>query len=312
MAFSAVTTAVWVHAWRRQKARVRDGLLLAFVTGLTGITRPFAVVVVFFFSLVNAIAQVKEAIWGVTRRSLPLWRRLLGACGRLAMIGAVVGVLSGAWWVFRYVETGELMNAYKEEYVEPFQPLKKELDYKHYYTSFHFRELLEHPSRDMSGSNEPSLNPLGNTFHTIFYSEVWGDHWNYFNGGKNNAETKTWLKRVLFVVALPLSVLFVALLGFGVIRALVRAIRTRRFVTPETVMPVVACVGWALFVYWQGHSGLLPGKNSTIKFLYVAYVVPYAIATAFAFRPRERLFHFLTGYILLVFCVSMPIAIWGA
>jgi len=311
MALSATGTAAWVFVWQTQRTRFRHGLGLAFSVGLVGLTRPFAIVPVFFLSLANGWMQVKDAVFDASRAARPLYLRSVNAALRVAAIAAVTASLAGSWWVFRYVETGEILDAYAEPYIEHFEPFRKNFDYRHYYTSFYFPKLIEKPNREMSGSNEPSDNIYGNTFPTIVYSEIWGDHWLYFSQDASQTDQKAWEKRVVFVLALPLSIAVIVLLFAGIGRAAVRAVRTRDL-SPHVVLPAIACVGWALFVYWQGHSGLLPGKNSTIKFLYFAYVTPYAIFTAFDFRPRERLFHWMVAGTLIVFAATLPIALVDA
>jgi len=308
MGLSALATAIWVRMERLQKTRLRDGLLLGFATALIGLTRPFAIVPVAVLSLFNAVAQVRDAVRAKTRS---LVKSLLAAIGRVALIGALTATIAGAWYGFRYYETGAIFDAYKESYVDDFQPYKQRFDYAHYYGSFHFLSLLTNPNRNMSGNDRPSENRLGNTFPTIVYSEIWGDHWLYFSGPTQAADPKAWVKRIAFLVALPLSVAFIAMLAVGLIRTAVRAVR-RRVTSREVLMATMAVLGFGLFVYWQGHAGLLPGKNSTIKFLYFAYVAPYAIATAFGIRPRERTFHLFVGAILLTFVVTVPIAIVNA
>jgi len=308
MSFSACTTALWIRLHMLQRARFRDGIGLAFATGLVGLTRPFAIVPIFFFSLLNAWSQAKNALADKAR---PIAKRIAAVAGRLVAIGAIVVALAGSWWTFRYLETGTVFGAYAESYIEHFEPYRKGFDYRHYYTSFHFVDLIINPSRDMSGSDEPSHNLLGNTFPTIVYSEIWGDHWLYYSG-TDAPEHKAWAKRIALVTALPLSVAFMGLLAVGLVRAAVRYVRSRCRVTPEALFAAMACVGFGLFIYWQGHSGLLPGKNSTIKFMYFAYAAPYAIATAFGARLRERTFHALAAYTLVVFATTLPIAVADA
>jgi hypothetical protein len=309
MAASATATAVWVRYHRLGRERLRHGLLLGFLIGVVGLTRPFAIVPVFFLTLVTTIAQLKDALARPIAR--PLGLRVASGLGRAALVAALVGAMSGSWWAFRYVEAGTVLDAYDDAYVGKFVPLRAKLDKTHYYASFHFKELLKTPDRGMSGHDQPSLAPLGNTFPTIFYSETWGDHWLYFSGS-SATNKKAWCKRILFVTALPLSIGFMVMLAVGIVRSAVRAVKRRNPLTPDAILTAIACAGWTIFVYWQGHAGLLPGKNSSIKFLYVAWVVPYAIATAFHFRPRARTFHALALTMLVVFAISLPIAIYDA
>ena len=237
----------------------------------------------------------------------PLVARLGAAAGKVALITAIVAGLSGGWWAYRYAYTGEVLDAYPTRYIGVYQPLKKGYDYEHYYTSFYPIALLKEPSRAMALSDLPNLDPKGNTFFTILYSEIWGDHWGYFSGASKLE--KDWPKRILFVFAFPISLYFVYRVWKGLVTTVRDAIVTRTLVSPATLFAGTAFLGAALFVYWQGHAGLLPGKNSTIKYLYVAWMTPYAIAVAFRGRFGSRTFHAALGLIVLTFMAALPVCI---
>ena len=57
-----------------------------------------------------------------------------------------------------------------------------------YFTTFHVDELLQSPNRKMAGGTTKIFdnNPHANSFFTLFYSEVWADHWLYFSGCVSN------------------------------------------------------------------------------------------------------------------------------
>lgn len=316
MALTALSTYVYLRIEERQslpfaKVSFWRNLLLAFVTGLTGATRPFAIVSVSAHWLANLQLVVRRHFGrspdGAPIDARPLGRRLALVGAKAVAISAVVATLAGGWWVFRYVETGEVLDAYPQRYVGVYQPLKKNYDYRHYYTSFYLGALLKEPSRRMAVSDLPNLDPKGNTFFTILYSEIWADHWGYFSG--STREEKVWPKRLLLGLALPLSVYFVYRVLRGLVLTVYDAAVTRKLFSPANLVAGIALLGAGLFVYWQGHAGLLPGKNSTIKFLYVAWMTPYAIAVAFRGNWRTRGFHVALASILLVFMAALPMAL---
>ncbi len=302
MALSATSFAFWLWMERQPKVPLWSSLLLGLLSGLTGMTRPFSVVPV----LVTWALNLREAFRNAGRRFFSA-----SFLGRAAAVTLIVGVISSSWYVYRYARTGHVMNAYVDNYLKPFQPLKKDYDFRKYYTTFYYSKLLDTPNRHSTGTftgkEKPSLHPMANTFFTIFYSETWGDHWLYFSGPRYQDE-KIWPKRVLLVVALPLTLFLV--LGFvvGVGRSLVHAVREREWISPRTATVAMAVGGFALYLYWQSGPALLPGKNSTIKFLYVAFLIPYLVAIALWFRPRVRLYNALVALSLLVYAAALPVS----
>ncbi|WP_437482560.1 hypothetical protein WME75_41080 [Sorangium sp. So ce1014] len=300
MALSAASFAFWLWMARQPKVPLWSSLLLGLLSGLAGMTRPFAVVPV----LVTWALNLWEALRNAGRRFFSA-----SFLGRAAAVTLLIGAMSSGWYAYRYARTGHLMNAYNDSYVAPYQPLKKGFDFGEYYTTFYYSKLLETPNRKLTGKEKPSHNPMANTFFTIFYSETWGDHWLYFSGTRN-PDGKLWEKRALLVVALPLTLFLVIGFLVGVGRSLVHAVREREWVSPRTATVAMAVGGIALYLYWQSGAGLLPGKNSSIKFLYVAYAIPYLVAVALWFRPRVRLYNALVALSLLVYAAALPVSIY--
>jgi hypothetical protein len=67
--------------------------------------------------------------------------------------------------------------------------------------------------------------------------------------------------------------------------------------------------GFLIFVAWQGTAGLLPGKNSSIKFLYIAWAVPFGVGTAAAQPIPARAFAPIAVLELLVAFAALPVSL---
>ncbi len=306
--FLASLTFFVTIRWLRGPMRFRRHLALAVLAGLTGACRPLAVVPMLLFWAMNAGTLLRDGVTAIrvsaTSKAAAFSR--LGA--KLAVVTLVTASLSAGWWAYRYAQTGEVLDAYDHRYVDPYQPLKEDFDYVHYYSSFYFGKLLDVPSR-ADVPIGPGTNPKGNSFWTQLYSDFWGDHFLYFSGKKHGVEQKLWVKRILFVVALPLSILLALGIVTGTIRALREAIRRRDPLDPTLFMAAAFWGGFLLFVYWQGTAGLLPGKNSSIKFLYIAWAVPFGVGTAASQRIGSGLYWIGVALTVAAACVGLPVSL---
>jgi hypothetical protein len=208
-----------------------------------------------------------------------------------------------------------------------FEKRRVGFNYVEYFTSFHLKELLQTPNRRMAGgsTNIYANIPHANSFFTLLYSEVWADHWLYFSG-RMARETKLWPKRTLLAFALPTVPIFL-MLSAGFIADLVRraqrilastrdqkwkerlALLLEKFELDLVPLGLVG-LGALLYLYWQTGPALLPGKNSTVKFIYVASLVAPTIALLFRRRLKPLTFNLLSGYLLILFVVAVPVAIF--
>ncbi|MEO1337692.1 MAG: hypothetical protein AAFV29_18760, partial [Myxococcota bacterium] len=171
---------------------------------------------------------------------------------------------------------------------------------------FYFKDLVKTPHRT-DKPRIPDIRGVHNSFFTLMYSEVWGDHWLYYSGRKGTK--KQWPKRILFVAALPL----IPFLLWGWARTIgVLSRRKRAFRTswPVTMLALYALMGFALYVAWQTQGGLTPGKNSGVKFIYNAYAFPLGLAFAFVRPLSARRFDAWVAYGLLLNLLALPIAIY--
>jgi hypothetical protein len=321
-AFAALTTVgvcvwLWVRErWRKGTLSFKQLLVFALAAGAVGLTRPFSVVTV-------AVLSCFVMVYLLRLEGLR-WSRLLV---RGAALASIIVLLSGSWYFYRWRYTGHITNAARDRYIAVFEKRRPGFDYVSYLTSFHVAKLLETPNRKMGGGSTSSYanTPDANSFFTLLHSEIWGDHWLYFSGNQAR-EGKLWPKRTMLTAALAMPAV-VTLLGGAFVVDLIR--RTRRALAElkerkplaklvgliekleaDLVLLGITCLGLALYLYWQFGPALLPGKNSTIKFVYVASLFGPATALLFTRRPSAPTFNLLAAYFLVLFIVSVPVAMF--
>jgi hypothetical protein len=321
-AFAALTTVgvcvwLWVRdCWRKGMLSFKHLLVFAVAAGGVGLTRPFSVVAV---AVLGCIVMVY-----LLRLEGLRWSRLLL---RGAALAAIIVTLSGCWYFYRWRYTGHVTNAYRDRYMETFERRRPGFDFTRYFTTFHLAKLLDTPNRRLGGGSTSiyANNPDANSFFTLLYSEIWGDHWLYFSGNQAR-EGKLWPKRTMLTVALGMPAI-TAMLGGGFVLDFIRRARrafaelkghkalaklTGAFERLELdiVLLGIAGLGAALYLYWQLGPALLPGKNSTIKFVYIASLFGPALALFFRRRPSTLAFNLLTAYFLVLFVVAIPVAMF--
>lgn len=305
---TAACLALWIRQRRRALAvsgATRSGwgatLATAAAIGALGLTRPFAAAPVAVLCGVLLLDQLTDRPWRY-------------ACGiaRCAAIIVVVGTISLSWFGYRYAVTGQLGGAYNAKYIERYARYRAGFDFLHYFGSFYPRALAERPNRtinELDRQNDWPENRYANSFLTTLHSEIWGDHWLYVSGPVGE-EHKLWPKRVMLVAAMPILLL----VPLGLLRTAAAGIRAgprRIFAQRETLaLVLLLCVGAALYLYWQTGSGLLPGKNSTIKFIYFAYLVPVAAILALRRPVSSRAATALTWYAAVLYSASLPVALF--
>ncbi|MBN1612007.1 MAG: hypothetical protein JW940_35575 [Polyangiaceae bacterium] len=320
---SAVCMAAWLSLRRRHPPPAPDDraarrrrawafVLLTVAAGLAGITRPFGVVpaLVFLAALVVELARGRRLLSASF---------LVPACA----VSMFVVVVAGSWLGYQRFVVGRMAKVYEKSYIQRFVPRRKNFDFVEYFASFHLRELLKRPNRDMPRTIEtsspphslraPKTKPMvssgSNSFFTLLYSETWGDHWLYFSGSEKK-DYKIWPKRIALVAALPL----LPLLAFRFVHGVWRSLRDWRPRRGEGLEPLVALgflvIGTALYLYWQTGEGLLPGKNSTVKFLYVSFLVPFALVTCALPGLRRRSYNLWLFYLLTLFMAALPVAMF--
>ena len=320
-ALTALAFALWILAERRTRSgESRSGesrserkplgwkwvLGIAVTIGLTGATRPFSVVPVVVFSLAS--------VWLLVYRQQRPWRQLFTK-GLAA--GALIAVLSGSWWGYRLVA---LPSGLTDVYfgTKRYGPYRPTFDWQHYFTSFYLEKLLERPNReyrdfDRSSAKLPTrrsffFNQYSNSFFTLLYSDVWADHWLYFSGpGKQEYRAEEKRRILLFALA---PTLILALMGVGQLaRVGYRAARKRCPGAAQSVLLALMAAGLALYLQWQTGDALKPGKQSTVKFIYIAYCLPAVVALPFLSRLRGLAFNILAVMLGLLFVVAFPMSV---
>ena len=312
LAMAALCTFVWVRmpgvgaTPESSSTSARSNLALALVTGLTGLTRPFAAATVASFAAANV-----AHLWLRRNSGVAAFLR------RASLVLLLTGVIAGSWFAARGLASGTWREAYPRGYIEQFD--RRGFDYVHYLTTFYFAEMLAVPNRQIARLDSDNwekkgyvaTNRYANSFFTTLYSETWGDHWLYFSG-PNGHDLKVMVKRVIFVVALPLIPLL--LLRFGsAAAALVRTAWQRGFAValdPAAVLFVHFVVGATLFLWWQLGSALSPGKQSSIKFIYCAYLFAPAVTLCFTAALAPRRFNAWLAYLLVLFMAAAPMAVF--
>jgi hypothetical protein len=316
---TAAALAVWLPAFHADRTRVvswKRLALVALLAGLLGCTRPFAIPAV-------------VVLWGATLVLALRGRRWLSR--NLLALSALATVLAaapaGAWYTARLVHAGVAGPVYPDGYAERIPAHRKNYDYVHHYTSFYLLPLLKVPNREITKllPGRPSLkNEYANSVLTIFHSEIWGDHWLYFSG-KKDREGKLWPKRILLACTLPVMPLVWLrfFLGIGTVGVMaVRGLRANSIAgamrrawqyldarAPQVVVFALLLLGGALYLYWA-HSAFDPGRNTTTKFTYTAHLFPLLFALAFRLPLSNRAFNAWLGYLLAVWALALPVAMW--
>lgn len=309
VSLSAVALAFFV--WLRDRQRpLADWFLVvgySLMVGLVGWTRPFAAVPVFVLWLGGMALLVRD------HRG-----RWLALASRAAVITVLVGAIASGWYVKRYHKLGHISPGYSD-WVEPYVRYRPKLGKWHFFTSVYPKKLLElpnmlhcYPKQKYARTKlKPSVKKdITNSFPTIAYSELWGDHWVRFSSSKYRTEEKLWPKRMLLVAALPLVLLLAARFFRAVGRTLLMAVRKTPGAGVRGLLLLYVVLAAALYFYWLTHSALTPGLNSAIKFTYNAHVFPVGLAIAWLDGVGPRRYNLWLGYVLMVFMLALPIAVF--
>ncbi len=315
LAASTLSTCVWLRL--REGGVQRPELWLAgfaLATALVGLTRPTALVPVIVFTALGLV-YARRLAGPTPSRWLP----------RAAALVLLVAAVSGSWYFIRYQRTGAVTEFMTQEAAERARASKAGFNYAGYFVSFRAKPLLATPHDGMGG--EPDADgrvPRQDSFFTVLYSDVWGDHWLSFSGPKHR-EGKLWPKRTILTLALLLPSLLALLLGFWA-RCAVTQARALWRATPggagarlaqlgaslelELVLLSWSALGALLFVCWQAGPALLPGDQHSIKFIHVASLFAPATALLFMRELPKPVTTLLAAYLLLLYCAAFPVAMY--
>lgn len=295
---------LWLRAQRgvaEEGKLLRGVVILAGLAGLAGLTRPFGVLTMAAFWVAAGVLLYELGL-----RGQRLWTRV-------ALVTALALGLGTAWYSYQWATQGELEEVYSKKYITPYVEHRDGFDRVGYFTSFHVVDLLRRPNRTLVDLDEDApdeyQNRYGNSFFTLAYSEIWGDHWLYFSG-KWKKEMKAWPKRILFALALP-TLPWIGLRFFRGLWLIVGFVRRRtKEAWPWLFLAGLFTLGVALFLYWQLTGGLTPGKNSGVKFIYNAYIFPIPIAIAMLGNMKVAEYRVGIVYALVLYAFALPIAMF--
>lgn len=309
--------ALWLVLWRDTTTKnpepaERQWLTrlvgLSILIGTAGMTRPFAAATVATFC--GATLVLIWVRWG--KFNLRLVRDAV-------LVTAIAGALSTSWFVYRKVETGLIRPTYDESYVGKYRKAREGFDFPRFFSTFYFRDLLREPNRSIVSLDKDAKdhfhNKYGNSFATLAYSELWGDHWCYFNGQAVPRavwarEEKKWPKRIIFSLGLPLTA-FLFFRGFYSIgRTIKSTIADWRTYFPSLVLIGYFLLGAALYLWWQTGEGLTPGKNSSVKALYNAHLLAPLVIIPLLAPQGRRSATVLAAWAAMLVLVSVPLVLF--
>lgn len=296
--------ALWCRFAARGELKLREAVILGLLAGAAALTRPFSIVPVGAMGAVLALET-----WIAIRGSNKDLRRRFVI--RLLAFALVAGSLGGAWWGYRYVATGTVvaMFASEHEVASTFESREKDFDYGAFYSTFHIADLLETPNRTFGDGGTDWRVSNNNSFFTLFYSDFWGDHWLYFSGPRL-VEAKAGVKRALLAYALLVTplLLYCAFRGLWVTG---RQVLAGQEWTHQLFVILVAVGSVVVYMVWTATHGVEPGKNSAIKFIYLAYAIPFLLMLVGAGLPIGR----TAGRVglalsLVLFAVAFPVSLY--
>lgn len=285
------------------KVSLADLALFGLAVGVTAAARSFAAAPAAVLGVV-AVSYAWRSAEGDWRKALP----------RALMVAGLAALLSLAWSAHRQSAIRAADEGGAARYFPAFEANRAGFGYARYFTSFRAGELLD---GDESEREQPAALAPENSFFTLLYADTWGDQWRAFSSPRSK-EDKKWPKLIMLGAALP-TIPIATALGVAALLRLARRIRRAAAerawaglseLEPELVLLAVVLAGAATFVWWQVTRALLPDDNSTVKFIYVASLVPPALALLFRREPSAWTFRLLSGYGLALFALAFPLVMY--
>lgn len=305
VSLTSATLAYFVVLRTRERpAKTWQLLVLALLGGLAAFARPFGALTALF-----AVVAAAWLAWRGSAGPPRSYGRIVGQSLGAALIAAA---LVGAWPAYQVAKLGGLAPVYSSTYTERYAAAREDFDYAGYFTSFHGVDLIRRPNRWVRRFDEEHdryHNRYGNSFWTLLYSETWGDHWLHVSGPVGE-ERRAVAKRVALAAALPT----IPWLGFRMFTGLRGLVQRLRDEAEDRDLWLLLfgffTLGCAAYLYWHLSDGLSPGKNSSVKFIYNAYLYPLALALCFSTPLLERGRKLALAYVLILFAATLPISIF--
>jgi hypothetical protein len=314
--FATLAGFVALYFAMKPDVRLRTRWRTSFVViaALT-LTRPLAVVPVAAYS---AYIFLKPALQAGVRG----WRGWILHARKYLLLFAAIAVVGSAWWIYRIALLGpeQAFRSAPAEYLNKYAVLRPTFDFAGFYTTTHFSELFRTPNRRFDAADPPCVlnghtcSGEEDSFLTLLFSETFGEHWLY-TSGPHEIDDKIIFKRISLAVGALLSPLLLALIALGAWQALRTAPPPGLLASANMeklewmTAALVGFGGFAAFMLWQITAGLEPGKNSSIKFTYFAFAVPFLLIFAGkAFPKTPWLSRPLLGLSILSYVAALPIA----
>ncbi len=186
-----------------------------------------------------------------------------------------------------------LLNCYKKDYTKNKYVLRSNIPRK---TMLEYKSVLY------------GVLNLGNSFWPRLYGDMWGDHWLYFSGRKGE-DVKTGLKKLVFILALPFTLLYFGLPVYYSMKG-IRSVFKKRLPEYAELAGSIFVLGLLMLIafVWMDPE---TGKNSTVKFTYILgySLFPFYCIINWLNMPGRRIKLF-SVYMLVLFMVALPLNIF--
>lgn len=269
-------------------ARRRDILAWSALVVALANTRHIVAPAVALFLLMAGLRYLKE-FGGLSRR-----RRILAPT-----LLAVVVAASSHYYGVNYLRTGHLISQpIITPYYQKHAQAAKDFDRVSMFTNMDFGALLEEPNR------EAPFKPY-DAFWPRLYGDMWGDHWLFFSGA-NRTENRPLVKKAVFVAAAPFTLAYLLLpLAYGVAagRRLLSG-RMPDLFQSSGLMFAGGLLALVTFVWSEPE----PGKNSTVKFIYIyPYVLLPILCIVDTVRRHAGWARVVLAYLALLVAAASPL-----
>lgn len=287
-------------------------LLAAFgvISALT-LTRPLAIVPAAVYSAYIALKPI-------VRGHISAWRASLRT---YALLFAAIAVVGSSWWMYRVAVLGpdQAFRAAPHWYLEKYATRAATFDYTGFYTKTYFNDLFQTPSRLADASDPPcaqnydTCSGKNDSFFTLLFSETYGEHWLYYSGPPEH-DKKVEFKRAALAFGAVFTPLLLVMFLLGNWRAMTERIAgllpdARMERLEWAVVALIGIGGFVAYMTWQITAGLEPGKNSSVKFTYFAFAVPFLlIFVGRGFPKVDVLAKPLVALSMIGYAVLLPIA----
>lgn len=214
----------------------------------------------------------------------------------------VLTAIASAWpYLYRFAKTGRILQRTDLEYHKKYYHRQVGFDRLPMFLNLEFHRLWERPNRHVEyGYGNNAVFPR-------LYGDMWADHWLYFSGPRGGDTKEEW-KKMILVIAIPFTVLYMLAPLLCSVRG-VNLLRRRKPLDLPSACGFLAVGGFCLlmaFIYCEPEVG----KNSTVKFIYLlGYQWLPFFCIAEIVKRRTWLTYALAAYTGLLFALGTPLHI---